>query len=194
VTARPPVLQGRRVRLEPLEESHLESLWAAQDPTVWAYMPTRIGTRMELAAWVRDRRAGLASGTAIPFAQLDARSGAVVGSTSLFDIDRARGSAEIGHTWISRPHRRTALNTESKLLLLGHAFDAMRLTRVQLKCDERNAASRRAIERIGGVYEGTLRWTMPLADGTMRNTAVYSVIAPEWSAVKARLAGFLARN
>ncbi len=190
-----PTLAGSWVRLEPLAEAHAAELWpAARDPTVWRYMPTSVSDEAGLRAWVRDRRRGLFDGTALPFLQRDARTGAAVGSTSLFDVDRAKGSAEIGHTWIAASHRRTGTNTEAKLLLLRHAFDMMGLTRVQLKCDARNAASRRAIERIGATYEGTFRWTMPLPDGTLRDTAYHSIIKPEWPAVRRRLEGFLAAH
>jgi RimJ/RimL family protein N-acetyltransferase len=113
-------------------------------------------------------------------------AGQAVGSTSIFDLSPHR-TMEVGHTWIGASARRTAVNTECKRLVLGHCFDALGATRVQLKCDERNQPSRKAIERLGAVYEGTIRNQMTLPDGHLRQARVYSILDSEWAAVRGRL-------
>ncbi len=193
----PVRLRGRHVLLEPLRPEHAEELWpAASERALWAYMGADgmgVSGVEDLRTWIARRVAGAPSGLpALPFLQRDAVTGAAFGSTSLFDIDAANRKLEVGHTWLGASHRRTAANTEAKLLLLGHAFESLACVRVQLKCDARNARSRAAIERIGGRFEGVLRHWLVLPDGHLRDTAFYSILADEWPAVKARLQGLLA--
>ncbi|HLF23275.1 MAG TPA: GNAT family N-acetyltransferase, partial [Burkholderiales bacterium] len=125
------------------------------------------------------------------FVMRDAATGAAFGSTSLFDVDPNHKRGEIGHTWIGASHRRTAANTESKLLLLSLAFDAMELERVQLKTDARNARSRTAIARLGAVEEGILRRHVATQHGYVRDSAIYSIVREDWPAVRTHL-GMLA--
>jgi RimJ/RimL family protein N-acetyltransferase len=127
------------------------------------------------------------AGAQLPFAQVELASGRAVGSTSYLDIAPADGRVEIGWTWLGRPWWRTPLNTEAKLLLLGHAFDTLHLNRVALKTDVRNERSQAAIERIGGVREGVLRAHMIRPDGSLRDTVYFSILASEWPAVRERL-------
>lgn len=190
----PVTLRGRHVVLEPLRPQHAEELWpAANDPTVWRYMPKPVDSLQGLRAWIDDRCAGAGGLPALPFLQRDARTGQAFGSTSLFDIDVANRKLELGHTWLGASHRRTAANTEAKRLVLGHAFDTMGAIRVQLKCDQLNAPSATAIARLGAVQEGVWRNQMIYPDGRRRNTLVFSILDTEWPTVKARLDGYLAR-
>jgi RimJ/RimL family protein N-acetyltransferase len=130
----------------------------------------------------------------------------VVGSTSYLDIQQWRwpagsplqradypDSVEIGSTWLAASAQRTRCNTEAKYLLLSHAFDVWRVHRVCLKTDERNARSRRAIERLGAVFEGVRRSDMPAQDGAVRSSAYYSIVPAEWPLVRKRLEEALAR-
>ena len=130
----------------------------------------------------------------------------VVGSTSYLDIQQWRwpagsplqrtdypDSVEIGSTWLAASAQRTRCNTEAKYLLLSHAFDVWRVHRVCLKTDERNARSRRAIERLGAVFEGVRRSDMPAQDGFVRSSAYYSIVPAEWPLVRKRLEEALAR-
>lgn len=127
------------------------------------------------------------------FAIVASSSGRAVGSTRFLDIRRAHRALEIGWTWIGDTWRRTAINTECKLLLLGHAFDAHGAHRVTLKTDARNVRSQRAIERIGGVREGVLRRHRVCWDGSVRDTVYYGIVDTEWPSVKTRLERMLRR-
>jgi RimJ/RimL family protein N-acetyltransferase len=120
----------------------------------------------------------------VPFAIVLRASGRAVGSTRYIDIRRAHRGLEIGWTWIGREWQRTAVNSECKRLLLEHAFEVLGALRVQLKTDARNTRSQRAIERLGAKREGVLRAHMVLADGFVRDSVMYSVIAAEWPSVK----------
>lgn len=187
-------LEGMHVRLEPLRIEHAVELErVAYEPEIWLYLGMRVDDRASLERWVRGRVAAMEAGTALAFLQRDARTGAAFGSTSLFDVDLAMRRMEIGHTWVGATHRRTAANTESKLLLLTHAFESLGANRVQLKTDANNKRSQAAIERIGGRKEGVLRRFMVYEDGTVTDRVLYSIVREEWPEVKARLTGFLQR-
>jgi RimJ/RimL family protein N-acetyltransferase len=194
VSVAPVVLEGRHVRLEPLAERHAPELAeAGADPEVWRWMPVAPpAVDSDMRALVAALLARADAGVQLPFAQVDLRSGRAVGMTSYLDIAPADGRIEIGWTWLGRPWWRTAINTEAKLLLLGHAFDALGLNRVALKTDARNERSQAAIARIGGVREGVLRAHMVRPDGTLRDTVYFSVLATEWPDVRIRLMARLA--
>lgn len=187
-------LNGGRARLEPLAEHHGEGLASVftADPEIFRHYtmlaPEGLaGTR----EWVRGSLAAQSTGTALPFAVIDKHTGGVAGSTRYMEIQPTNRMLEIGTTFYGPASRRTSVNTECKLLLLGHAFETLGYRRVQLKTDVRNEASRRAIERIGGVFEGILRQHLIRHDGTFRDSAMYSIVAPEWPGVKARLEAML---
>jgi N-acetyltransferase len=120
-------------------------------------------------------------------------SGRIVGSTSYHDIVPAARRVEIGYTWYARSWQRTHVNTACKLLLLRHAFEGWKSIRVTLKTDARNQRSRAAIERIGGQFEGIRRAHVAATDGTVRDSAYFSVLAAEWPAARERLQDLLAR-
>jgi len=187
-------LRGRHVVLEPLRVEHVRELWeAASEPEVWTYMGYVVDAPRDLERWVRDRLAAVAAGTALAFVQRDAATGTAFGSTSLFDIERRHRRMEIGHTWIGRTHRRTAVNTEAKFMLLQHAFELLDASRVQLKTDAENLRSQAAIERIGATREGVLRaWTID-ERGKVRDRVFFSILAAEWPDRKARLEAMLRR-
>lgn len=188
------VLQGKHVRLEPLRIEHAPELeHVAYEPEQWLYMGYRVEDRAGLEAWMRGRIAAMERGTAIAFLQRDARTGKAFGSTSLFDIDLEMRRMEIGHTWVGATHRRTAANTESKLMLLTHGFEVLGANRVQLKTDTANKRSQAAIERLGAKKEGVLRSFTVYSDGTVHDRVLYSVVREEWPDVKARLAKLLDR-
>jgi RimJ/RimL family protein N-acetyltransferase len=186
---RPVTLEGRIVRLEPLEERHVADLAiAGAEPSIWRFMPYGLVTTHErMATFVRETRALGAGGTTLPFAVVDRETGRAVGCTRYLDIQPAHRGLEIGGTWYAVDRWRTGLNTECKRLLLAHAFDDLGAIRVQLKTDLRNERSQRAIERIGGTREGVLRDNTILPDGYVRSTVYYSILAREWPAVKERL-------
>jgi RimJ/RimL family protein N-acetyltransferase len=197
-----PELTGRRVRLEPLRLEHAEALLEAanEDRATYAYttVPRELSTMTQYVQGLHDE---YEAGLAVPFAQVDAVDERVVGATRFLTI-RARGAAatpfavEIGGTWLAASAQRSAINTEAKLLLLRHAFDVWRVSRVDLKTDHRNDRSRGAILRIGATFEGILRhWQPSAVDGEealYRDSAMYSVIDREWPRVEAHLVSLLA--
>ena len=126
-------------------------------------------------------------GIGAPFAILDRNSGAVLGSTSLYEIHLRHKRCELGRSWLLPSVRRTGVNTRAKLLLLTHAFESMEMQRVQLKASAGNQVSRRAIESIGGNFEGIMRNFSLLPGGVRTDTALYSIIVEEWPRVKQNL-------
>ncbi|MBI3886238.1 MAG: GNAT family N-acetyltransferase [Opitutae bacterium] len=192
---KPVLLEGRHVRLEPLEARHLPLLHeAARGPDVFPWFLTDTLTKpAEMKKWFDDALRAQAAGAEVGFATVRRSDNRVVGSTRFLDLRRPNRGVEIGNTWIAREAQRTAVNTEAKLLMLAHAFEVWGTVRVQLKTDARNDASRRAIARLGAVEEGTLRKYQARFDGSMRDTVMFSITADEWPAVKARLGKMLAR-
>lgn len=192
---KPVTLTGRFVRLEPLSEEHVSGLTAiGLDDSIWKYMV--YGTMQDeddIRRWVRDMLARAAQGTDVPFAVIDLASGCAAGATRYMDIQPAHYGLEIGGTWYGSAYQGTYVNTESKYLLLEHAFERLKCIRVQIKTDSRNKRSQRAIERLGAVKEGMLRNHMILPDGHVRHSVYYSILDSEWPGVKARLQEMLAR-
>ena len=180
----PVTLTGEHVTLEPAApRHHADLLAAAQDDLVWAWLPwARPHSEAEVAAIIAGQRP-----IAHVFAQVERASGRAVGWTTYRDIDAEHRTLEIGGTWIGRAWWRTAINTEAKLLLIGHAFETLGANRVALKTDIRNERSQAAIARLGAVREGVVRHQYVRRDGSLRDTVLFSIVPDEWPAVKARL-------
>lgn len=178
----PVVLRGEHVLLEPLDLSHAEELYAAlDDPEVWRYVGgPRPQSVEEMTGYVRAALAAHQRGVRVPWVQRCAVTGAVVGTTSYYHPDEGLRSVEIGFTQIGRPWWRTGINTEAKLLLLTRAFEELDAIRVTWQTSTQNERSQRAIERLGATREGTLRSNRRRADGTWRESALYSMLASEW--------------
>jgi RimJ/RimL family protein N-acetyltransferase len=191
-----PTLTGRHALLEPLQPAHAKDLFeVGRDDATWLYMPRpALRSREDAESMIRQAVIETEAGREIAFAIVDAASRKAVGSTRFLDVQREHRALEIGWTWIGSAWQRTPINTECKLLLLGHAFEALGAHRVTLKTDARNARSQRAIERIGAVREGVLRRHRICWDGSVRDSVYYGIIDAEWPAVKARLVGLLARG
>ncbi len=191
----PVTLTGRFVRLEPMQEAHIPALaeiGVGQD--FWDFMLYgRMDTLEDMRAWVLDILERGRRGTDLPFVVIHLASGRVAGATRYLNILPKDRGLEIGGTWYGLEFQRTAVNTESKYLLLRHAFETLGAIRVQFKTDLRNERSQRAIERLGAVKEGILRNHMILPDGRIRHSVFYSIIDSEWPQVKARLEAMLAR-
>jgi RimJ/RimL family protein N-acetyltransferase len=190
----PVVLEGRAVRLEPLQPHHAEALTALCEPEVFERLSVVLRTRADVEAYIASALAAAERGTERPFVIIERSSGTPVGTTRYMEIQREHRTLEIGHTWLARRVWRTRVNTECKWLLLRHAFETLGVMRVQLKTDKHNARSRAAIERIGGQFEGILRHHMLVRDGVVRDTAYYGFIDTEWPEKKARLETMLARE
>ena len=183
----PPILGGRHVTLEPLQAGHVDALLeAAADGELWHLWYTSVPGPETVRAYVARALAEREAGTAMPFLVRDAH-GEPVGSTRYFRLDPSIPSLEIGYTWYAARAQRTALNTEAKRLLLGHAFDAMGCTVVEFRTHAFNHRSRRAIERLGAHFDGVLRRQMRMPDGHLRDTVVYSILDHEWPAVRRNL-------
>ena len=197
----PTVLPGRHVRLEPLAHTHIPGLVAAarEDPQFyrWSSIPQGV---MEMAQYVDTALSGREEGSALPFATVRTEDDTVIGSTRFFLLERwgwpaghphARrdgfDGCEIGYTWLASSAIRTRANTESKLLMLAHAFETWAVHRVCFHTDVRNERSRAALERIGAQFEGVLRAHRLATDFAPRDSARYSIIAPEWPQVRQRL-------
>jgi RimJ/RimL family protein N-acetyltransferase len=195
-TFRPPVtLEGLRLRLEPLELRHAEPLAPIGGlPEVWQFLSYGPFPDVEqMRGHIRTLLARQTAGTDLPFAVVRRSDGLAVGMTRFLDIDREAEVAEIGGTWFDPVFWRGPYNTESKRLMLSHAFDSEHAHRVAIHTDLRNERSQRAIERIGGKREGVLREHRIVRGGYRRSTVVYSVLAEEWPAVRARLDAWVAR-
>ena len=192
----PILLEGEHVRLEPLTESHRAALHAAargQDEVFRWFLTDSLAKPAEMDAWIDDALRAQASGVEVVWATVRRADNAVVGSTRFLDVRRPHRTLEIGNTWLARAAQRTAINTEAKYLQLRHAFEQLGAVRVQLKTDERNEPSRRAIARLGCTLEGILRNYQTRFDGYVRNTAMFSLTAAEWPATRSRLEVMLAR-
>ena len=184
----PPLLEGRTIRLDPLSRLHLPGLCAVGlDEELWRITTSVARTPAEMEAYVAEALREREAGTALPFVTVERASGQIIGSTRFGNIDRRHRRAEIGWTWLARPWQRTAANTEAKYLMLGHAFDAWGLQRVEFKTDRLNERSRAALLRIGAREEGVLRRHMITWNGRVRDSVYFAILDEEWPAVKARL-------
>jgi RimJ/RimL family protein N-acetyltransferase len=190
----PVTLFGRHVRLEPLHAEHESGLQqAAADGELWQLRVTSVPEQEHTALYIANALMGQQDGTMLPFAVRENGSGAVIGSTRYHDIVPSVERLEIGYTWYAQRWQRTAVNTECKLLLMTHAFEALGAALVGFRTDNFNFASQRAIERLGARKDGVLRHHAQRRDGTVRDTVMYSVTAAEWPDVKAHLGWQLAR-
>jgi RimJ/RimL family protein N-acetyltransferase len=183
----PVTLRGEHARLEPLSHDHLQGLVdAVKDGELFKLWYTAV-PRPENMAKEIDRRLGLQkAGSMLPFTVFDA-AGKIAGMSTYMNIDAANRRVEIGSTWYAKRVQRTPLNTQCKLLLLGHAFEAINCIAVEFRTHFFNHQSRRAIERLGAKQDGILRNHQVAPNGTLRDTVVFSIIAAEWPTVKAHL-------
>ena len=203
-----PVLQGQHIRLEPLELSHGDGLAAASagDGYLYRWSPVPRG-KPEVERYIETALSWQRTGTAVPFAIVQAQDGLVIGSTRFWNLEywawpenhpshgrSVPDACEIGYTWLAGSAIRTAANTEAKLLMLRHAFEVWQVLRVCFHTDARNQRSRVALERIGGRLEGILRSHRIAADFIPRDSVRYSIVASEWPEAKERLIRLLDRN
>ncbi len=181
-------LNGKRVRLEPLEIDHLDELWpVADEPEMWELASDIVENKNDLKDYLQRAVNDREIGVAVPFVIRDKISDKIVGSTRFGNIDIANRKTEIGWTWIGVDHRRTHINTEMKLLMLGYAFDVWKCIRVELKTDVINMRSRNAMLRIGAKEEGILRNHIITASGRYRDSIFFSIIESEWPTVRSAL-------
>lgn len=204
-------LEGAHVRLEPLALRHVDGLVAAATGDRSSFGYTLVpDDQASMTAYVEEALAHAARGSQVPFATVSIALDRVVGSTRFYELDPwdwtalAPGArpvarmgpvdrASIGHTWIGPVAQRTPVNTEAKLLMLGHAFEVWGVRAVRIQTDARNERSRVAIARLGCSLDGVLRADRPATDGTVRHSAIFSMLATEWPAARRQLAERLGR-
>lgn len=181
-------LENDVVCLRPLTMDDVDALCEiAFNPEIWPYMSRPLATREDVIHFVDTALQNKERGTEYPFVIIDKRTDRIVGSTRFMDIDPFHRRLEIGTTWLTPAVWRTAINTNCKLLLLCYCFQELDVRRVQIKTDAQNTRSRTAILRIGAQFEGILRQHMTKADGTARDTAMYSVTWQDWLDVESLL-------
>ncbi len=189
----PVELRGEHAALVPLALEHQPGLIdATRDGELWKLWYTAVPSPEGMAAEIQRRLSLQSSGSMLPFTVLDA-SGQIAGMSTYMNIDATYQRVEIGSTWYANRVQRTPLNTQCKLLLLAHAFEALACIAVEFRTHRLNTQSRRAIERLGAQLDGILRAHQVSPNGAVRDTAVYSITAPEWPAVKAHLEWQLAK-
>lgn len=189
------VLDGPSVRLEPLSISHKQGLAEAiADGELWRIFVTKVPHPDDLDEFIGNAYYALEEGDGLVFAIIDKRSGRVVGSSRYMRASPPNKRVEIGFSFIAKSHQKTHINTEAKLLMLEHAFENLKVNRVEFVADFLNQNSRNAILRLGAKQEGILRNHMVMADGRIRDSVVFTIISNEWPGVKQHLTAKLAQT
>ncbi len=190
----PVHLEGAKVSIIPLQMDHVDALWeAAKHPELWEAALSRLDSPEDVEAYVREALDLQNGGSAVPFSIVVKESGRIVGSTRFGNIEPAHKRVEIGWTWIVPAYQRSFVNTEAKFLMLSHAFEVWGCNRVEFKTDFKNMQSRNALQRIGAKEEGVMRRHMVRANGVIRDSVYYSIIAEEWPDAKERLQRMMER-
>ena len=190
----PVTLQGTHVLIEPMSIAHRDEIAAAAaDGELWNLWYTSVPSPQSVDGWIGTALRQREEAGAMPFVIRQAHDRRLVGATRYFNVAADNRRLEIGHTFYSLAVQRTPVNTETKLLLLAHAFESLKCIGVELRTHFMNQASRRAIERLGAKLDGVLRCHQVMPDGSLRDTCVYSIVAPEWPAVRNNLAFRLSR-
>ncbi|MGJ8529469.1 GNAT family N-acetyltransferase [Maritalea sp.] len=184
----PIELEGEHVKAVPLSHEHTQDLEeAAADGELHRLWYTAVPKPQDISTKIDQHLSLQESGSMVPFAIIDKASGKAVGMTTYMNVDNINKRLEIGSTWYAKSVQRSPLNTECKILLLTHAFETLDAIAVEFRTHFMNQQSRRAIERLGAKLDGVLRRHIVLPNGTVRDTAVYSIIPSEWPSVKANL-------
>ncbi|QXP52690.1 GNAT family N-acetyltransferase [Cellulophaga sp. HaHa_2_1] len=174
-------LENDIVKLTPLSLENCEYLCSiAEQPKLVQYSPSAIETPVDLENYVKIALAQQEAETSIPFIVYDKRISSYAGSTRFMNINWKNKILEIGATWIGREFHGSGLNTQMKALMLQYAFTELQMEKVEFRIDERNTASRKAVEKLGCVLEGVLRKNVYLLDGFKRNTCCYGLLKEEW--------------
>lgn len=195
IDPRPVTLEGHGMRLEPLAAAHHDALAAAAaDGRLWELWFTSVPEPERTREYIAAALAGQEARHMLPWAVRELSSGAIVGSTRYHDIIAAADRVEIGYTWYASRWQRSHVNTACKLLLLEHAFGALRCKVVGLRTDNFNFASQKAIEALGAKKDGVIRHHQPRRDGTVRDTVLYSILASEWPDIRRHLLLRLSRK
>ena len=182
------ILEGENVRLEPLNRSHKAGLTdAINDGKLWELFVTLVPHPNQLDAFFTQAENDFANGDGLAFAIIDKKTQRIAGSTRFMKASLVDKKVEIGFTFIGKSWQKSALNTECKLLLLSHAFEVLKLNRVEFITDYLNTTSRNAILRLGAKQEGTLRNHRVMPNGRVRDSVIFSLIANEWKGIEEHL-------
>jgi RimJ/RimL family protein N-acetyltransferase len=182
---KPVTLKGEHATLEPLSVEHVSELSeASKDGELWKLWFTGVPSPETAEQYVKDALDMFDKRTAMPFIIRENKSGKIIGSTRFCNIEEHSHRAEIGYTWYAKSYQRSPINTECKLMLLTYAFEQLEAIAVEFRTHWHNQASRRAILRLGAKQDGVLRNHQKMADGSYRDTVVYSIIDHEWLSVK----------
>jgi N-acetyltransferase len=182
------ILEGARLRLEPIAADHAEGIWkAGNDPAIWQWMPLSLSEPGQVPGLIAHAVERSRRKEAFTFTVFDRETGACVGSSSYLALEPSHRRLEIGFTWVSHRWQRTYVNTEAKLLLLEHAFGRLGCHRVEFKTDVLNRRSREALMRIGAREEGVFRKHMVVSGGRVRDSVYFSITDEEWPGVRASL-------
>jgi len=188
MTTETPVLDGLKVRLEPLTEAHLPALEKfAYDDRIWRYMTKWVKTQDDLRSWMNTALQAKAAGTSLPWATVLKSENRVIGSTRFADLDLTHRTVELGYTWLAPQYHGAGLNPEVKLLQLAYAFEDLKLNRVAFKTHHENLQSQAAMRKMGAIEEGTFRNHYVMPDGTQRHSVWFSIICEDWPQVRSRL-------
>jgi N-acetyltransferase len=194
VDTTPVILEGDRVRLEPISLEHLPELeQVAFEPSIWRWISRRITTPDELRSFVEIALAEVNAGTSVVWVTRSRANGRVAGATRLYEISQEHRTMELGWTWLHPDYHRTGINVEAKYLQLRHAFERMNAMRVALKTHHENLKSQTAIAALGAKFEGVARNHMIMPDGSIRHSHWYSIVREDWPEVKAKLTARLER-
>lgn len=187
------ILEGKDVQLIPLRESHSEGLLkAASDGELWNLWFTSVPSEASIENYLQTAFNEQKTGRALPFTIVDKKTNTIIGSTRYCNATSVHHRLEIGYTWYAKSFQRSSRNTETKLLLLTHAFETLQSIAVEFRTHHENTASRNSIARLGAIQDGILRQHQQLEDGTYRNTVVFSILNNEWKSVKQNLKNRLA--
>ena len=183
-----PTLKNHKVILRPLELDDEAALWPiAQEKELWMYGIKDLSEPGELKKYIKKAISDREAGHTAVWIIIEAKTGAIVGCTRLAEISWNDERGQIGWTWLGKNFQRTGINPAMKYEILKYGFETLGLNRIEFKADERNLGSRRAMEKIGAKYEGTLREHIKIKDGFIRNSVFYSILKSEWAKVKEML-------
>lgn len=190
-----PHLIGNTVELAPLSMNYAEQLWAiACDETIWQWTLQSVGSLKEMIEYCAEALYEYSQGSAIPFIIKEKSTGVIIGSTRFGSIDMENKHMEIGWTWIGTQWQKTSVNTETKYLMVSHAFEVLGINRISIITDRRNTRSQKAIERLGFVKEGIIRNHLITHNGFVRDSIGYSMIRDEWTVHKNHIELLLNRD
>ncbi|MDN3666899.1 GNAT family N-acetyltransferase [Algibacter miyuki] len=187
-----PILENNRVKLTLLDlNNYTEIATIGQQDKLVLYSPSKIATPEDLKTYAETAVAGYQNKTVIPFLVFDKQTNTYAGTTRFAYINKHDKVLHIGWTWIGHEFQGTGLNMHMKFLMLQYAFETLKFDKVEFRADERNIASRKAIEKIGGTLEGILRKDMLMLDGFKRSSCCYGILKEEWPNIKkTNFAGF----